>query len=72
MGTFLHSSAKPRGRQRFKCGDCGLEFSGRVRANGGVYADDRTPDNDAPVQACVCWSCLQQTVAACLPPTEQP
>jgi len=65
MAAFFQPS-KLRGRQRFKCVDCGLTLSGRVRKDGRIVAHDRAPDNDTPVQPCVCMDCLEKTRAACV------
>jgi hypothetical protein len=46
-------------RQRFRCTECGLRFSGRQRADGRIVTYDRAPDNGEPEVLCWCAACAE-------------
>lgn len=49
-----------RGRQRFVCVDCGLEFEGREMPDGRVAPYDQAGYDGSPVRHCRCIACLDK------------
>jgi hypothetical protein len=46
-----------KGRETWKCTECGLRLSGRMMSDGTIYPYDRAPDNGGPVHDCLCMEC---------------
>lgn len=48
-----------KGRETWKCTECGLRISGRMMSDGKIFPYDRGPDSGV-VHDCLCMDCHEK------------